>query len=559
MSISTKSKHKKPNVDDVARGLRLLIKDGQVTELRAVNVDWDGDRRFLSTEYGYYDDMDKMAKDALYLTRFAEGVYLTCNPLNPQLLFRCASHYQKAPKAPPSTDGRTQSGLTKDEHVERRRWLPIDSDPSRLSLISATDEEKRLARKMLKKIRDWLSARGWPEPIQFDSGNGYYLLYRIHLPADDCGLVERCLKALAARFGTKEVTVDQGVFNPARLIKTPGTLAARGDNKEPRPHRRSQLLTHELPDIVSKKMLEELAAEAPAEKAGDSKSDVSRNGEVTSNDRPGWFNVPEYLRFYKREFRVEQKSHNRTGYLTPCPHNEEHETCIMHGNDTGKMSVQCFHKTCKKGWQATRDKIGKPKPEHYKQAAAKKGKPGPILPWRPFPVDALPEPFRSYITTNAKAIGCDPTYIAHPLLPVIASAVGNTRRIPLKDSWDEPPCFWSVVVCESGTHKTPAMKVAFAPVKLKQGEAIRDFQAEEAAYRKNHEGVRPTRRRYFTSDPTVEQLAVLQESHPRGFLLIRDELSAWINALNKYHGGKGGDVAHYIEMFHGGVVCKVYM
>ncbi len=52
-------------------------------------------------------------------------------------------------------------------------------------------------------------------------------------------------------------------------------------------------------------------------------------------------------------------------------------------------------------------------------------KPGPkavrarkceILPWQPFPVDALPERVRAFVTAGARAIGCDPAHITVPLL-----------------------------------------------------------------------------------------------------------------------------------------------
>jgi hypothetical protein len=123
-----------------------------------------------------------------------------------------------------------------------RRWLLIDADPVRDPLISATDQEKQNARDTVLAVREYLRSRAWPEPFLADSGNGYHLLYRIDLPADDVGTVERILKALAARFDSDQVKIDQKVFNPARICKLPGTLARKGDNTPQRPHRRAKLL-----------------------------------------------------------------------------------------------------------------------------------------------------------------------------------------------------------------------------------------------------------------------------------------------------------------------------
>ena len=46
----------------------------------------------------------------------------------------------------------------------------------------------------------------------------------------------------------------------------------------------------------------------------------------------------------------------------------------------------------------------------------------------PFPVDALPQPVRGFVAAGARAIGCDASYVAMPLMTGLASAIGNTRR-----------------------------------------------------------------------------------------------------------------------------------
>src|SRR5262249_38810007 len=87
-----------------------------------------------------------------------------------------------------------------DADVTGRRCLLVDVDPKRPSGVSATDDEKGLALELARDVRHYLTGRGWPAPILADSGNGYHLQYKIDLPADDGGTVERCLKVLAAEF-----------------------------------------------------------------------------------------------------------------------------------------------------------------------------------------------------------------------------------------------------------------------------------------------------------------------------------------------------------------------
>src|SRR5262249_15567458 len=155
-----------------------------------------------------------------------------------------------------------ENELTTDKDFLCRRWLLVDADPVRDAHVSATDAEKASAFETVQAIRAHLQGLGWPTPVLGDSGNGYHLLYRIDLPADDGGLVRRILAALAKRFNSDVVRVDEKVFNPARILKTPGTFARKGDNVEDRPHRRAILLDVPILDAVPRELLDALAAEA---------------------------------------------------------------------------------------------------------------------------------------------------------------------------------------------------------------------------------------------------------------------------------------------------------
>lgn len=219
-------------VGRLAEQYRLLVEPGQVIELRALGVQRGRERPH--TEAGFFDTehLRDLAAAALRVTEHARGVYFTLNPLKPDLLARRRNRI----------DWAGAGELTADADVLARRWLLIDADPVRDPHVSATDAEKLLALQTVHAVHAHLSAREWPDPLLADSGNGYHLLYRIDLPADDNGLVARVLRALAARFNTDRVTIDQRVANPARICKLPGTLARKGDHTPQRPHRRARVL-----------------------------------------------------------------------------------------------------------------------------------------------------------------------------------------------------------------------------------------------------------------------------------------------------------------------------
>ena len=142
----------------------------------------------------------------------------------------------------------------------------------------------------MQEIVAYLTANGWPPPIVADSGNGGHAMYRIELPTDDGGLVQRCLKALAGRFDDAVVKVDTVVYNPARIWKLYGTRACKGDDVDGRPWRLARIL--QAPDtlqVVPVELLQALAAEVPtATSAAATSQQADASGER--------FNVADFIR-----------------------------------------------------------------------------------------------------------------------------------------------------------------------------------------------------------------------------------------------------------------------
>lgn len=219
----------------IEAALRLLVEPDSVVELRALGAKVKGYMK-PHTRSGFFDwnHLGDMARRAAELSGHSKGVYFTLNPLKPALLARRANR----------VDAANEGELAKDKDVLRRRWLLIDTDPTgdRDNKVSSTDEEKAHAFTTIKQVRDHLHALGWQAPILADSGNGYHLLYRVDLPAQDEGMVERIIKALAAKFTSPLVDFDTTVFNPSRICKVPGTLAMKGDHTTDRPHRLACIL-----------------------------------------------------------------------------------------------------------------------------------------------------------------------------------------------------------------------------------------------------------------------------------------------------------------------------
>ncbi len=192
--------------------------------------------------------------------------------------------------------------------------------------------------------------------------------------------------------------------------------------------------------------------------------------------------------------------------------------------------------------------------------------------FEPLPVDVLPEPVRGFVVSSSKAIGCDSSFVALPLLSALAAAIGNTRRIQLKRGWTEPAIIWAAIVGDSGTLKSPALELALRPIRKRQQKnmqrhsaAIEAYATELAFYERAlaewkrgasaadppRKPAEPAAERCFCDDITIEALATLLMNRPRGLLLARDELAGWLGGFDRYAQGKGGDAAKWLEMFGG--------
>lgn len=193
--------------------------------------------------------------------------------------------------------------------------------------------------------------------------------------------------------------------------------------------------------------------------------------------------------------------------------------------------------------------------------------------FRPFPLDALPQPVRGFVQAGAKAIGCDPSFLAVPMLVVCAAAIGNSRRVRVKHGWSEPAIVWAAMVAYSGDHKSPALEIALRAIRERQKRAIRAYEADHAHWQtamahyekelaawKRSKGSgeppekppEPTPWRVLVDDTTIEALGCLLKHQPRGLMLACDELAGWLGGFERYKSkGAGGDAAKWLEV-HGG-------
>lgn len=456
-----------------------FFRQGEVTEIRALGLTGKGpwEDWAKGTVSGYFDDPGEFAKAAESLDKLkkATGIYFVLSPVEPTLLAR-ANNRLIVPK-----------NTTTDEHALFHRWLLIDTDPTRPSGISATNEDIELANDCYEGLVDFLTAQGWPEPIKAFSGNGYHVLYKLpNMPNNQkiTELKKKALQALQRKFGSKAVDIDLKVFNPSRITKLYGTWARKGDSIPDRPHRQS-FIEH-IPEplqAVSLEQLKCLTSLAPKEEG-------QRPVEVETravNSSLGRVDVQAYLGHYGIEIvKTKQKAGAMLYCLKHCvfdPGHAQNESAIVQ-DDEGKLLYQCFHNSCQgRTWNEARQVISGNAGlsqfcDGYNPERANKYEPSGgklINAWEePVSLEETTAPeLKSDLLpgilgeiTKAVSIGTEtPLELAAGLiLPVLGTACQGKFIVQVKPGYTEPVNIWVIVALDPANRKSPVLMKMTKPL-----------------------------------------------------------------------------------------------
>jgi hypothetical protein len=166
--------------------------------------------------------------------------------------------------------------------------------------------------------------------------------------------------------------------------------------------------------------------------------------------------------------------------------------------------------------------------------------------------------------------------LAVPVLSVLATAIGSSHSILLKNGFIEGPRIYGAIIAEPGGKKTPALKKATLPILERQKQLTNEYVNLKEEYNyENFEYQRmmdawkrtkpqehdiddhpmepqpPVMAQVKTSDATMEAISQLLENNPRGILFEQDELAAWVKSMNAYRSGKGADLENWLSLWSG--------
>lgn len=338
--MSTPKPNYESNIESIRDTIQFFCYDGDLIELRALNVyPFRDAKRKAPTVGGWYTHWGDLATDAAKIGQYGEGnVYFCLNPIVPD-----------ANKAKPNTLD-CQRATSNDKDILLRRWLFLDFDPDRPPHCASTDAEKAMAMERMDQVTVWLGERGFEGAAKADSGNGYHLYYFVDLPVskETDTLVKSLTDLISDKFGGNGVKIDKVVANRARITRFYGTWNRKGAHTAERPHRISQLLTPanaewvKVPQSAIEAVVTELKPPAQT-----SKGRPSRAG-GTKTSAP--FDLEAWLTKHQISYAepVTQDDGREKWVLDACPFNPDHagKDAAVFRDAEGKLGFKCFHDSC---------------------------------------------------------------------------------------------------------------------------------------------------------------------------------------------------------------------
>ncbi len=185
-----------------------------------------------------------------------------------------------------------------------------------------------------------------------------------------------------------------------------------------------------------------------------------------------------------------------------------------------------------------------------------------------FPLDVLGDEWAEWVRTTADAASCPVDYVVAPLLATASALIGNSRWVQAGAAWKEPPTLWVASIGDSGSGKSPGGDAIFGEIVPElERRMAREFPDQHRQWSSTAEilkarkeqweddvatavkkglpppnkpddadpGPEPQKPRLRQSDVTVEKVALLlAQSAPKGLLMARDELAAFLMGMNQY-------------------------
>lgn len=195
--------------------------------------------------------------------------------------------------------------------------------------------------------------------------------------------------------------------------------------------------------------------------------------------------------------------------------------------------------------------------------AAMWGRPGNLLRHDsapPLDPELFPPIIAHYATQQAASAGHPAAPYLMAMLHAVSACLDGRIRIAasMRLNWYESPTLWVVLIGPPASAKSPALKIASAPLLEKHESWWREYSRqlqdyEEAEKSGMRPGPKPIKRPIIINDTTIEGLADVLAANHRGVMIQTEEMESWISSFDAYRPGNANpDRGHWLTLYDGG-------
>jgi Protein of unknown function (DUF3987)/Bifunctional DNA primase/polymerase, N-terminal len=171
-----------------------------------------------------------------------------------------------------------------------------------------------------------------------------------------------------------------------------------------------------------------------------------------------------------------------------------------------------------------------------------------------FPLEIFSPQIQDYI--NKQVVHRE--FIAGAVISALAACIGNTAYLQAMHGYRIKTVLYLVIVGPPGSSKSPAIKIAFAPLENYDRiqyrgyqEKMMDYKQKMSAFRRDKknslEPIKPQLVQILMKDSTIEKAIDIMSQNKHGNTILSDELSGFLNRLNQYKDKEGDEVQKWLE------------
>ncbi|MCF7559424.1 DUF3987 domain-containing protein [Sabulilitoribacter multivorans] len=175
-----------------------------------------------------------------------------------------------------------------------------------------------------------------------------------------------------------------------------------------------------------------------------------------------------------------------------------------------------------------------------------------------FPVHVLPATFRNLVKGLNESLKFPIDYTGTAILVAIATAIGTTAKVKVKDKWYEFASLFTCIIGNAGANKTHPISTVFKALKaidkethdvfVKKYKEYETYQKTPARERQIMVPVpEPILTKLILSNYTPEALSKRLNDNPRGCTVLTDELASFFEGMNNY--SKADNSSYYLSFW----------